>query len=250
MKQSICLVIACLMVLTSCTNTIEKLKRVGQEPKFKNIDLPTSEEDETEKERNRALYEKQHAHQRRTNSLWQPGSTTFFRDGRAWRIGDIIRVKVQISDNATLDNSTAQNRNGNDSMGITSLFGKERAVATALSPNADPGSLLGTNSSRSHTGSGNISRKETIRTDVAALVTKVLPNGNLMIQGHQEVRVNSELREVKVAGIIRPKDIASDNSVNTNQIAEARISYGGRGVVSDMQRPRVGSEVVDIISPF
>lgn len=250
MKQLTYLIIACLFLLTSCSNTLERLKRVGQEPKFKNIDLPTTEEDETEKERNRALYERQHAHQRKTNSLWQPGSTTFFRDGRAWRIGDIIRVKVQISDNATLDNSTAQNRNGSDSMGLTSLFGKERTLANAVSSQANPANLLGTNSSRNHSGSGNISRKETIRTDVAALVTKVLPNGNLMIQGHQEVRVNSELREVKVAGIIRPKDIASDNSVNTNQIAEARISYGGRGIVTDMQRPRVGSEIVDIISPF
>lgn len=250
MIKSISFILTCLLLLTSCSNTLERLKRAGQEPKFKNIDLPTSEEDETEKERNRALYEKQHAHQRRTNSLWQPGSTTFFRDGRAWRIGDIIRVKVQISDNATLDNTTAQSRNGNDSMGITALFGKEKAVAKALNPNANADNLIGTNSSRNHSGSGNISRKETIRTDVAALVTKVLPNGNLMIQGHQEVRVNSELREVKVAGIIRPKDIASDNSVNTNQIAEARISYGGRGIVSDMQRPRIGSEVVDILSPF
>lgn len=242
-------IIACLL-LTSCTNTIDRLKNIGQDPKFKNIDLPTLEEDELEQERNKATYERQHAHQRKTNSLWQQGSTTFFRDGRAWRVGDIIRVKVQIADNASLDNSTAQRRNGSDSLGLTNLFGKEKAVSTVLNRNADPANLLNTNSSRNHTGSGNISRKESIKTEVAALVTKVLPNGNLMIQGHQEVRVNSELREVKIAGIIRPKDIASDNSVNTNQIAEARISYGGRGIVSDVQRPRVGSEVVDILSPF
>ena len=239
-----------IFMLSGCSNTLERLGRIGKDPKFANIDLPSTEEDEEEQERNKILHDKQKAHQRRTNSLWQPGSTTFFRDIRAWQVGDIIRVKVQIQDNATLNNSTEQNRSGNDSMGITSLFGKEKVVAGVLNKNADPASLIGAKSSRAHSGSGNISRREVIRTDVAALVTRVLPNGNLIIQGHQEVRVNSELREVKVAGIIRPKDIDRDNSVNTNQIAEARISYGGRGIVSDVQRPRYGAEVIDALAPF
>ena len=130
------------------------------------------------------------------------------------------------------------------------MFGKEKAINANLSSAANLGSLINTNSSRSHTGSGNISRKEDVKTEIAATVTKVLPSGNLVVQGHQEVRVNYELREIKVAGIIRPKDITSDNSIKTNQMAEARISYGGRGVVSDVQQPRVGSQVIDIISPF
>ncbi len=237
-------------ILSGCSNTLERLGRIGKDPKFASIDLPSAEEDEEEQERNKTLHDKQKAHQRKTNSLWQPGSTTFFRDSRAWQIGDIIRVRVQIQDNATLNNSTQQNRSGTDSMGITSLFGKEKAVAGILNNNADPANLIGTKSSRAHSGNGTISRREVIRTDVAALVTRVLPNGNLIIQGHQEVKVNSELREVKVAGIVRPKDIDRDNSVNTNQIAEARISYGGRGLVSDVQRPRYGSEIIDAVSPF
>lgn len=241
---------ALISTLSACSSTLERLSRVGKDPKFANIDLPTSEEDEDQQERNKAIHEKQKAHQRKTNSLWQPGSTTFFRDSRAWKVGDIIRIRVQIQDNATLNNTTQQNRSGSDSMGLTALFGKQNAVAHVLNHNANPANLLGSNTTRNHSGGGNISRKEVIRTDVAALVTRVLPNGNLVVQGHQEVKVNSELREIKVAGIIRPKDIDRDNSVNTNQIAEARISYGGRGIVSDVQRPRYGSEIIDILSPF
>lgn len=239
-----------LFLLASCQDTVDKLKRVGKAPDFKNIELPTIEEDEEEIERREERLRSQHAHMRKTNSLWQPGSTKFFRDSRAWKVGDIIRVVVEIKDNASLNNSTQQNRSGKDNLGLSNLFGKEKAVQANLPTTANLGSLVSTNSSRNHTGSGNISRKEDVKTEIAATVTKVLPSGNLVVQGHQEVRVNYELREIKVAGIIRPKDITSDNSIKTNQMAEARISYGGRGVVSDMQQPRAGSQVIDIISPF
>jgi len=247
MNKAILLILS-FFILGACTDTAERLKRVGKHPEFANIELPTIEEDEEEVERRIARVEDEHIHMRKTNSLWQPGSTQFFRDSRAWRVGDIIRVIVQIKDNASLNNSTQQKRDGKDSMGIPSLFGKEKTIAKVLDANAS--SLVSTNSSRAHSGSGNISRKEDVKTEIAATVTKVLPNGNLVIQGHQEVRVNYELREVKIAGIIRPKDISSTNSINTNQMAEARISYGGRGIVSDVQQPRVGAQVIDIISPF
>lgn len=246
----ILLFVISLFVISSCSDTVDRLKRVGKAPEFKNIEIPTVEEDEEDIERHQARTQSQHAHMRKTNSLWQPGSTTFFRDSRAWKVGDLIRVVVEIKDNASLDNSTKQNRDGSDSLGLPKLFGKEKAIKANLSSTADLSNLVGTKSSRAHTGSGTISRKEDIKTEIAAVVTKVLPNGNLIVQGHQEVRVNYELREIKVAGIIRPKDIASDNSIKTNQMAEARISYGGRGVVSDVQQPRAGSQVVDIISPF
>jgi len=239
-----------LFLLASCQDTVDKLRRVGRAPDFENIELPTIEEDEEEIERREERLKSQHAHMRKTNSLWQPGSTKFFRDSRAWKVGDIIRVVVEIKDNASLNNSTQQNRSGRDNLGISNLFGKEKAIQANLPTTANLESLVSTNSSRNHTGSGNISRKEDVKTEIAATVTKVLPSGNLVVQGHQEVRVNYELREIKVAGIIRPKDITSDNSIKTNQMAEARISYGGRGVVSDVQQPRAGSQVIDIISPF
>ena len=234
----------------SCQDTVNKLKRVGKAPQFENIELPTIEEDEEEIERREARLKAQHTHMRKTNSLWQPGSTKFFRDSRAWKVGDIIRVVVEIKDNASLDNSTEQNRDGSDSLGIPNLFGKEKAIQANLPTTASLANLVKTESKRKHKGNGKISRKEDIKTQIAATVTKVLPSGNLVVQGHQEIRVNYELREIKVAGIIRPKDIDSDNSIKTNQMAEARISYGGRGVVSDVQQPRAGSQVIDIISPF
>lgn len=243
-------IIISIFALTSCSDTVERLKRVGKSPEFANLEVPSMEEDDDELDRWQEREQEQHAHQRKTNSLWEPGATKFFRDSRAWRVGDIIKVVVVIKDQASLDNSTKQNRAGSDSLGLPKIFGKEKAIASTLGNNVDVGNLVSTKTNRAHTGGGTISRKEDISTEIAAVVSKVLPNGNLIIQGHQEVRVNYELREIKIAGIIRPKDIASDNSIQTNQIAEARISYGGRGVVSDVQQPRVGSQVIDIISPF
>jgi len=244
------LLLLSILLLTSCSETLERLKRIGRTPELAKVELPSTEKDQDDIEADQFRLEKHHNHMKKTNSLWQPGSTTFFRDNRAWRIGDILKVVVEIKDSAKLDNATTHDRSGGDTIGIPALFGKEKAIVGAISSKGKANNWLNTNSKHSHRGSGNISRKEDIRTEIAAIVTKVLPNGNLVIQGHQEVRVNHELREIKVVGIIRPKDISSNNSINSNQIAEVRISYGGRGVVSDAQQPRVGSQVIDAISPF
>lgn len=235
------------LCLASCSSTVERLKRVGKEPDFAKLEVPIDEEQLSPAEKEEMNKE----HVRRTNSLWQPGATSFFRDSRAWRVGDILRVTVDITDNATLANSTIQARNNTDTADVNEFFGRKKALmATVGLPKTGVSQFLNTASKRDTSGSGNIVRRETINTQVAVMVRQVLPNGNLVIEGHQEVRVNSELREVKIAGIIRPKDIGSSNSIDSNQIAEARISYGGRGVVSDMQRPRVGSQLADIITPF
>ncbi|MDF2965535.1 MAG: flagellar basal body L-ring protein FlgH [Rickettsiaceae bacterium] len=250
MKVKIILVsVATLLALSGCTNTMEKLSRIGETPRLAEIELPVNDDFEEDTE----LTLKQQAqlqHARRTNSLWQPGTTTFLKDNRTWHVGDIVKVIVEIKDSAQLDNSSAHSRNGRESLGFPNVFGQEKKIATALARGGDPENFLGLNGSRSHEGKGNISRKEDIKAEIAATVTQVLPNGNLVLRGHQEVRVNYELREVKISGIARPKDIGINNSISSNQIAEARISYGGRGQVSDVQQPRMGHQVIDIISPF
>ncbi|KAF0181987.1 MAG: flagellar basal body L-ring protein [Alphaproteobacteria bacterium] len=186
------------------------------------------------------------------NSLWQAGARTFFNDQRATRVGDILTVKVLIDDSAQLDNSTTRTRSSNTEVGITSLFGKEEALGRILPPggNFDPGSLIGAQGSSNAAGQGAISRKEKIELTLAATISQLLPNGNLVVVGKQEVRINGELRELTVAGIVRPEDVGADNSIRHDQMAEARISYGGRGSITAVQRPRWGQRVADAISPW
>lgn len=186
------------------------------------------------------------------SSLWRQGARTFFNDQRATRVGDILTVKIAIDDKAEVDNSTSRTRTGSSEVGVSSLFGKEESLGRLLPPggNFDPSSLVGADSSSSAAGQGTISRQEKIELTLAATIAQVLPNGNLVVAGRQEVRVNGELRELTVAGVVRPEDIGADNSVRHDQLAEARISYGGRGTISTVQRPRWGQRVADAISPW
>ncbi len=105
-------------------------------------------------------------------------------------------------------------------------------------------------SDTSNVGAGAVQRSEAINLTLAALVAQVLPNGNLVIDGHQQVLVNNEMRDMRVSGIVRREDITQDNTVNLTQIAEARITYGGKGTVSDVQQPRYGSQLFDILMPW
>jgi flagellar L-ring protein precursor FlgH len=184
------------------------------------------------------------------NSLWRPGSRTFLRDQRAAAPGDLVTVLVSIQDQAQLRNETEREREGTDSFGIPRLLGLETAVTSILPNTVDPARLVQTSGGQTTSGSGTIRRNEQVQLRVAATVVQVLPNGNLVVAGRQQVRVNSELRDLSVAGIIRPQDIASDNTVRHDRLAEARIAYGGRGTISDVQRPRYGQEILDIILPF
>jgi flagellar L-ring protein precursor FlgH len=180
------------------------------------------------------------------NSLWQPGAKSFFHDPRATHVGDVITVNVSVADAAKLSNTTSRSRTNSDDANLTNFFGLENALPSSM----DPGSLVKMGSDNSNVGAGSINRSESINMTMAALVAQVLPNGNLVISGHQQVRVNNELRDLQISGIVRTEDITADNTVDLAQIAEARVSYGGNGTVSDVQQPRYGSQLFDVIMPW
>lgn len=184
------------------------------------------------------------------NSLWRPGSRHFLKDQRASEVGDLVTVVIQIDDSAEISNSTARSRGASEDASLDAFLGYESALDALLPDDVNNIDLIDADSTSSANGQGTVNRDESINLQVAAIVTQVLPNGNLVIAGRQEVRVNFEMRELQVMGIIRPEDIASTNRISFEQIAEARISYGGRGTISDVQQPRYGQQVFDIIWPF
>ncbi|TNE66493.1 MAG: flagellar basal body L-ring protein FlgH [Alphaproteobacteria bacterium] len=203
----------------------------------------------------------------RPNSLWRTGARAFFKDQRASNVGDILTVNIDIADNAKIGNSTSRTRATAEGAGVSNFGGLEQAIPNLYSSRSraaadtggtdaavrgayDPSALVGADSSSSYAGTGAVDRSEAIKLTVAAIVTDVLPNGNLVIQGRQEVRVNFEKRELLIAGIVRPEDISSGNTISHTQIAEARISYGGKGQITDVQQPRYGTQLYDIIFPF
>lgn len=183
-------------------------------------------------------------------SLFRTGSGAFFRDQRAGRVGDILTVRINIADKAAVDNSTSRSRVGAEKSGVAALLGLQAPLAKLLPGAVDPAKLVDTSSTSTSNGAGNTSRSETINMTIAATVVGVMPNGNLLIRGKQEVRVNFELRELVVSGMVRPEDIARDNSIRHSQIAEARISYGGRGQLTDAQQARWGQQIYDALFPF
>ena len=181
------------------------------------------------------------------NSLWRNGSRAFFKDQRANQIGDILTVKVNFSDKANIANETMRARVNKEDSGVDNFLGKQKlpVLNSAL-----PTRIFTADSSSISNGSGAVQRQEALTTNVAGVVTQVLPNGNLVIEGRQEVRVNFEVRELIVAGIVRPEDIESDNTIDSAKIAQARIAYGGRGQLTDVQQPRYGQQVLDVLLPF
>ncbi|MEM7070639.1 MAG: flagellar basal body L-ring protein FlgH [Pseudomonadota bacterium] len=185
-----------------------------------------------------------------SNSLWRTGSKSFFKDLRAKQVGDIVTVIVNITDQATINNQTNHSREGDFDTGITGLLGFENNLRDILPERVNPANLVGIDSESTNSGNGTIARQENINLQVAAVVTQLLPNGNLVLHGRQETRVNFEVRELQVAGVIRPQDITNENTVDYSDIAEARVSYGGRGQITDLQQPRYGAQIADIILPF
>jgi len=178
-----------------------------------------------------------------------PKVNSLYTDQRIAKIGDIVTVNIAINDKATFGNSTGRSTTAKTNFAFDWLFnpsgsGASTTTPTPLTFNSD------VNSTSSSQGLGNIDRSEVLQVSVPAVVTQVLPNGNLLISGSQEVRVNFELREITVAGIVRPADISRNNTIAYDHVAEARISYGGRGRISEVQQPGWGQQVYDAAKPF
>lgn len=184
------------------------------------------------------------------NSLWRTGARAFFIDQRANRVGDILTVQIDIDDSAQTRNASASSRTAGVSAGVDNFFGLESSLGRIFPGGYDPSNMINTNSTSSNQGAGSVVRSEKISLTVAAVVTNVLPNGNMVIQGTQEVRTNAELRQLTVAGVVRPEDISSANTIRHTQIAEARISYGGRGDISRVQKTPAGQSLVERFQPF
>ncbi|HYZ33620.1 MAG TPA: flagellar basal body L-ring protein FlgH [Crenalkalicoccus sp.] len=234
----------CLLLPLSGCGALEKLSRVGRNPEISPVENPTA--DPKWRPVSMPMPSPQDP-PAASNSLWRPGSRTFLRDQRAAQVGDIITILVSIDDEAQLQNRTQRTRDGTDKMGIPQFFGMQtRWLPRAASPDT----LVSTNGNQTSDGNGTLKRNETVALRLAATITQVLPNGNLVVAGKQEVRVNAELRELAVQGVIRPQDIASDNTIRHDRLAEARIAYGGRGTLSDLQQPRIGQQLFDILLPF
>ncbi len=248
-----------IITLSGCDSVFNKISDIGNGPELTKINIYENQFT-PEKARVQAIAQTNYPayasgnsntnnimQQKNANSLWQPGARTFFR---ARSIGDIVSVNILIQDRAQLDNRIQKSQNNDKSVGMPSLFGLESIASTILPKSSPPKRLIELESSSNSFGDGRINRRENINTVVAATVIKILPSGNLVIKGSQEVRVNFELREITISGIIRPEDIANDNSVTLDQIAEARLSYGGRGNVTQVQQAPYGVQAVDILSPF
>lgn len=184
------------------------------------------------------------------NSLWRPGARAFFIDQRASRPGDILTVLININDNAKLQNNTSTSRTNATKGQISHVLGLETALAKIMPKGFDPANAIDQSGATSSNGGGSVNRQEQISMTVAAVVTGVLPNGNLIIQGSQEVKTNSELRELTISGIVRPEDISATNTINHTQIAEARIEYGGRGDITRTQQTPYGQALMESLSPF
>lgn len=246
LKLNIIILLPAILALSGC-GTISRIGDIGSAPDL----APINEE---------RVVPQQHAQQRpigvqampavmqghQSNSLWKTGSRYFFKDARASKIGDILTVNITIDDQASIDNATTRTRTTSEDLNMNKMLGLETLLPSSLTP----GDLVNTTGATSNAGTGKVDRSESINLIVAAVVTQTLPNGNMVIQGKQEVRVNFEVREMTIMGVIRPEDISSTNTIDHTQIAEARISYGGRGQLTDFQQPRYGSQLFDIIFPF
>ena len=184
------------------------------------------------------------------SSLWTSQRSSLLGDHRAGQRGDILTVVVQINDQAQLNDTTGRSRSGSEKLGVPSLFGIPQRLDTILPGGATSADLVSTSSASTFSGNGSVARNEKVTLRLAATVVEQLPNGVLRIEGQQEVRVNNEMRQLIVSGFVRPDDISRQNEITYDKIADAQISYGGRGQITDVQQPHYGQQITDQLVPF
>jgi len=235
------------ILVSGCTSTMNRITEIGATPGMTTIQNPTAG----------PAYKpvtmpmpKPRPTSHRPNSLWRAGARGFFKDQRAAKVGDILTVVISIDDKAEISNTTTRNRVNNEDASAAAFLGYESALARVLPEAISAGNLIDLDSTTSNSGAGTVDREEAIQLKIAAVVSQTLPNGNLVIHGRQEVRVNFEVRDLQVAGVIRPEDVTSLNTISYEKIAEARIAYGGRGQITDFQQPRWGQQFIDVVFPF
>lgn len=243
---TIVLLMAGTMLLSGC-GASERIANIGKAPDLSPITNPNTANDYRPVS---MPMPREEASLKQSNSLWASNRQTFFKDQRARKIGDILTVMIEIDDTAKLSNQTKRNRTGSESLEMPALGGFEKRIKDILPDGADPANLTDTSSGSTTTGKGTVDRKEQIKLQLAAVVTQILPNGNMVVRGRQEVRVNFENRILDLMGVIRPEDIDTNNKISYEKIAEARISYGGKGQITDIQQPRYGQQLYDVIFPF
>ncbi len=227
--------------------TLDRVANIGKAPAMNPVDQSIPQPKRTP---SLALPMPQDLPNDNANSLWRTGARAFFKDPRAATVGDIVTVQIDIQDKAAVDNSTTRSRSGSEKSNLSAFLGLEDELSKVMPDGFSPEATSDFGSTSGSSGKGTVDRSETINMTVAAIVTQVLPNGNFLIQGRQEVRVNFEIRELLITGIIRPEDITNQNTIKHTQIAEARISYGGRGQLTDMQQARYGQQLYEILFPF
>ena len=246
-RLSAAVALAAVVAAAGGCNTISRLSEVGEAPEMSAIANPQSQPGY--RPVNLPMPGPQPVVDN-PNSLWRTGARAFFKDIRAKDVGDTLTVRLRLDDRAKMQNVTKRKRDDTQSLGVDSLFGYQTKLGKLFPRDVDNADLFAFGSKTNTGGDGDIGRAEKLELTFAAMVTQVLPNGSMAIMGRQEVRVNYELRELMLVGVVRPQDIEADNSISHERIAEMRVGYGGRGTLSDLQQPRWGTQIMDILMPF
>lgn len=232
--------------LGACS-TVERLSRVGEQPEFAKIENPTQQKNYQPVTMPMPEVKEE---VRQMNSLWSSGRQAFFEDQRAKAVGDILTVTIDIENEADISSTSSRTRSASENASLPALAGFESYADKILPGAVDVSNLAEVDSGSVNSNTGSTESEDEVTLKVAAVVSQILPNGNMVIHGRQEVRVNFEKRILEVAGVIRPQDITIDNAIPYEKIAEARIGYGGKGYVSDVQQPRLGQQIFDILMPY